>query len=73
MDKPTVEQTAWVLEKLIEHMEHGGSFRYLIYDRMGYPTGKTYALLYPYGMTLSNAFHDLAAYRKKYGEIDALD
>jgi len=35
MDKPTAEQVAWVFAKLCEHAKEGGSYRSLIYDRMG--------------------------------------
>ena len=61
MDKPTLEQVAWVFRKLVEHMEQPGSYRYLIYERMGYGL-EAYGALFPDGMTLSNAFHDLAKY-----------
>lgn len=54
MEKPTVEQTAWVFHKLIENAGEG-SFRYLIYDRMGYES-KDYQLLYEAGgMGINNA------------------
>lgn len=35
MEKPTLEQLAWVFLRLKDHLEEGGSFRSLIYDRMG--------------------------------------
>ncbi len=28
--------TAWVMEKIVEHAREGGTFRYLIYDRLGF-------------------------------------
>jgi hypothetical protein len=34
--KPTIEQAAWVLSHALDHMVEGGSFRYFIYDRLGY-------------------------------------
>ena len=34
--RPTPEQVAWVFHHLNEHYEEGGSFRCLIYDRMGF-------------------------------------
>jgi hypothetical protein len=37
--KPTIEQAAWVLSHAFDHMVEGGSFRYLIYDRLGYGPG----------------------------------
>lgn len=46
MDKPSVEQVAWVFEKVAESIrEGGGSFRHLIYDRMGFDE-KAYIPLY---------------------------
>lgn len=46
--KPTPKQVAWVFEKLIEHAKEGGSFRYLIYNRMGMPPS-AYEILYKAG------------------------
>lgn len=58
MEKPTIEQTAWVFEKLCEHLFEGGSFRYLIHDRMGYGT-EAYQVFYEAGgMVLNNALYD---------------
>ena len=28
--------TAWVMENIVEHAKEGGSFRYLIYERLGF-------------------------------------
>lgn len=33
----TVEQVAWVVKKLREHMRSPGTYRYLIYTEMGFP------------------------------------
>ena len=58
MDKPTAEQVAWVFEKLCEHAKEGGSYRSLIYDRMGFD-GKAYKPLHKAGgMVLTNLIHD---------------
>lgn len=58
MKKPTIEQTAWVFRKLRAHLVEGGTFRKLIYDRMGYDP-EAYSPLYNAGgMDISNAFHD---------------
>lgn len=46
--KPTPEQVAWVFQKLIENSREGGSFRYLIYDRMGM-SPSAYQMLYKAG------------------------
>lgn len=65
INKPTIEQTAWVFEKLCDHLMEGGTFRYLIYDRMGYEP-KAYQPLYEAGgMALSNAFCDLRELQDK--------
>lgn len=59
MQKPTIEQTAWVIRHLCDHLKEGGSFRYLIYERMGYPPEAYGPLFKAGGMVLSNAFHEL--------------
>jgi hypothetical protein len=33
---PTVEQAAWVIGKLTDHFMQGGTFGYLVHNRMGY-------------------------------------
>jgi len=53
-----LEIVAWVLSKLEEHLIEGGTYRTLIYKRMGFD-GRAYGALYPMGMNLSNAFCDL--------------
>lgn len=51
--------TAWVFSKVNDHMKEGGSFRYLIYHRMGFD-GDAYVPLYcAGGMNISNACNDL--------------
>lgn len=56
--KPTPEQVAWVFEKLMEHSKEGGSFRYLIYERMGMPPS-AYEMLYKAGgLAISNKLTD---------------
>lgn len=58
MEKPTIEQTAWVFDKLCEHLHEGGTFRYLIYDRLGYGPEAYQPLYEAGGMVLSNAIFD---------------
>jgi hypothetical protein len=54
MDKPTVEQVAWVFNKICENAGKG-TFRYLIYDVMGFES-KDYEILYRAGgMSINNA------------------
>lgn len=57
--RPTVEQVAWVFAHLCNHLERLGSFRYLIYDRMGFGYDAYVPLYMAGGMTLSNAFFEL--------------
>ncbi len=33
----SLEQVAWVVEKLHDHMHTQGTYRFLIYERMGFP------------------------------------
>jgi hypothetical protein len=47
--------TKWVFRKLIEHAQEGGTYRYLIYDRLGFGS-EAYAPLCSDGMTISNEF-----------------
>lgn len=47
---------AWVFRKICDHARDGGSFRYLIYDRLGFDLD-AYAILYEAGgMEISNHF-----------------
>lgn len=57
--RPSIEQVAWVMRHIRDHFREGGTFRYLIYDRMGFD-GKAYHALYVAGgLEISNAAHDL--------------
>lgn len=47
--------TKWVMDNLVEHAQDGGSYRYLIYDRLGFGP-EAYAPLCSSGMTISNEF-----------------
>ncbi|GED55868.1 hypothetical protein EDM54_23790 [Brevibacillus borstelensis] len=75
MDKPSVEQVAWVFEKVAESIrEGGGSFRHLIYDRMGFDE-KAYIPLYKAGgMVITNTIFDtldtIDEYHEALLEID---
>lgn len=57
--RPTAEQVAWIFEKLYDHLQQGGSFRYLIYTRLGFRPHDYGMLLKAGGMAISNAFSDL--------------
>ena len=47
--------TRWVMKHIVDHAREGGSFRYLIYDRLGFGP-EAYSLLCSDGMTISNEF-----------------
>jgi len=51
--RPTPEQVAWVFHHLNDHYGEGGSFRHLIYQRMGFDPS-AYVGLCGQGMNLSN-------------------
>jgi len=54
--RPSAEQVAWVFHHLNELYDEGGSFRQLIYQRMGFDE-KAYGVLVGPGMALSNLVH----------------
>lgn len=47
--------TRWVMKHIVEHAKEGGSYRYLIYDRLGFGP-EAYAPLCSDGLTISNEF-----------------
>jgi methionine salvage enolase-phosphatase E1 len=47
--------TKYVMDRIWEHAIEGGSYRYLIYDRLGFSMA-AYTYLYPVGMNISNEF-----------------
>jgi hypothetical protein len=48
--------TAWVMENIVKHAEEGGSFRYLIYTRLGFNLDAYVPLYEAGGMTITNEF-----------------
>ena len=54
--KTKLAVTAWVFKKIVEHGKEPGSFRYLIYDRMGFDMDAYVPLYMAGGMTISNEF-----------------
>ncbi len=48
--------TAWVFEQIVAHAKEGGSFRYLIYDRLGFNNDAYVPLYSAGGMEISNHF-----------------
>ena len=47
--------TRWVMKHIVEHARDGGSYRCLIYDRLGFGP-EAYGVLLDDGMTISNEF-----------------
>lgn len=61
---PTAKQVAWVFKHLDDHLKEGGTFRKLIYDRLGFGV-EEYQLFYGAGgMNISNAFCELRTYEE---------
>lgn len=58
-ERPTIEQVAWVFERLREHLREPGTFRHLIYDRLGFDYDAYTPLFLAGGMDISNAFVEL--------------
>lgn len=47
--------TQWVMNAIVDHAREGGSYRYLIYDRLGFGP-EAYVPLCSSGLTISNDF-----------------
>lgn len=47
--------TKWVMKHIVEHAQNGGSYRYLIYERLGFGP-EAYVPLCDDGLTISNEF-----------------
>ena len=54
--------TAWVFKNIVDHAKEGGTFRYLIYNRLGFSPDAYVPLYEAGGMDISNEFR-----------IDAMD
>lgn len=48
--------TAWVFRNIVDHAQEGGSFRFLIYGRLGFNTDAYVPLYEAGGMEISNEF-----------------
>lgn len=48
--------TAWVFRNIVNHAKEGGSYRYLIYDRLGFKEDSYVPLYNAGGMEISNEF-----------------
>lgn len=54
-DETKIAIVRWAMKHIVEHAREGGSYRYLIYDRMGFDMD-AYAPLCSDGLTISNEF-----------------
>ncbi len=48
--------TEWVFKHICKHAKEGGSFRYLIYERLGFDMDAYTPLFYAGGLDISNYF-----------------
>jgi len=48
--------TAWVMKHIVDHARDGGSYRYLIYERLGFGMDAYGVLQENGGLTISNEF-----------------
>lgn len=62
--KPTPEQVAWVFKHLKNHFDEGGSFRYLIYDRLGFDKSEYLLFFENGGFALSQIANEHLEYEK---------
>lgn len=53
----------WTMKHIVEHAKERGSYRYLIYQRLGFGP-EAYVPLLDYGLVISNEF-DLSDYDKQ--------
>lgn len=68
--KPTVEQAAWLFCHLTDAASEPGSYRYLIYDRMGYGPEAYCTLLSAGAMMINNILVDQNELLQKSREVD---
>ena len=61
---------AWVMEAIVAHAREGGSFRYLIYERLGFGPDAYVPLYQAGGLTISNEF-DLSI--EETGNAETID
>lgn len=52
--KPTIEQVAWVMQHILQNAKEKGSYRYLIYERMGFDFDAYAPLYLAGGMDINN-------------------
>lgn len=60
-----IEWTAKVFKAIMDHIKEGGTYRYLIYDRLGFDMDAYVPLMLAGGMYISNAIFDLRKFEGK--------
>lgn len=60
-NRPTIEQAGFIIRHVLDHLHEGGTYRYLIYNRLGYNMDSYVPLMAAGGLELSN----LAPVREK--------
>ena len=55
-EEERIEITAQVIKAIVDNAREGGSFRYLIYDRLGFGPEAYVPLYEAGGMTITNEF-----------------
>ena len=69
MEKLTIEQVAWVFQQIMDNAGRG-TFRYLIYDRMGFGPDAYESLYRAGGMAINNAMDEVYNENKIEGEMN---
>ena len=67
--KPTINQVAWVFAHLNDGIDKIGSFRYTIYDRMGFGPEAYMPLYCAGGMNITNAFCELKVHEEMWENL----
>jgi hypothetical protein len=57
IEKPTIEQVAWVFDCLAKNAQEQGTYRHLIYNIMGYGLEAYYPLIQ--GLYINNDLSDM--------------
>lgn len=63
--KTRMEVAAWVISKLQQHATDGGSFRTLVYERLGFDVDGYDPILEAGGMDVCNALYTAAKFEKR--------
>ncbi len=66
--KQRLAATAVVFKYIYAQIREGGTYRYLIYNRLGF-NEDAYCVLFPEGLDISNAVHELREDHSKFDPI----